>query len=196
MFNGIIKNTGKINRIFKKKNNCVIEILSKMKFSKNEIGSSISCSGVCLTVENLKKNLVEFYVSKETLNRTVFKSLKRGDIINLEKSLKFGQRLSGHFVQGHVDTTCIVRKILFVGKSWVINFKLDKKYKKSLVEKGSITINGVSLTIAKILKDGFQISIIPKTLKLTNLIYLKKKDLVNVEIDMLSKYVKGYLNKK
>ena len=196
MFNGIIKNTGKINRIFKKKNNCVIEILSKMKFSKNEIGSSISCSGVCLTVEKLKKNLVEFYVSKETLYRTVFKSLKRGDIINLEKSLKFGQRLSGHFVQGHVDTTCIVRKILFVGKSWVINFKLDKKYKKSLVEKGSITINGVSLTIAKILKDGFQISIIPKTLKLTNLIYLKKKDLVNVEIDILSKYVKGYLNKK
>jgi len=196
MFNGIIKNTGKVNKIYIKKNNCILEILSKMKFSKNEIGSSISCSGTCLTVEKFNKNLVEFYVSKETLNRTIFKTLKKGDVINLEKSLKFGQRLSGHFVQGHVDAISIVKKILFVGKSWVINFKLDNKYKKTLVEKGSITINGVSLTIAKILKDGFQISIIPKTLKLTNLIYLKKKDFVNVELDILSKYVKGFLKKK
>ena len=134
-------------------------------------------------------------ISKETLNRTVFKTLKKGDVINLEKSLKYGQRLSGHFVQGHVDATSVVKKILFVGKSWVINFKLDNKYKKTLVEKGSITINGVSLTIAKILKDGFQISIIPKTLKLTNLIYLKKNDCVNVELDILSKYVRGFLKK-
>ena len=191
MFNGIIKNTGKISKIYKKNNNCFIEIFSKMKFTKNEIGSSISCSGACLTVEKCNKNHVKFYVSKETLNKTIFKSSKKGDIINLEKSLKYGDRISGHFVQGHVDSTCTVKKIHFVGKSWLINFKLLKKYNKYLVSKGSITINGVSLSIAKILKYGFQISIIPQTLKLTNLIYLKEKDLANVEFDILGKYLKS-----
>ena len=191
MFNGIIKNTGKISKIHKKDNNCYIEISTKMKFAKSEIGSSISCSGSCLTIENYDKKLVRFYVSKETLNKTIFKSSKKGDIINLEKSLKYGSRISGHFVQGHVDTTCSINKIYFIGKSWLINFKLLKKYKKYLVPKGSITINGVSLTIAKILKYGFQISIIPQTLKLTNLIYLNAKDLVNVEFDILGKYIKS-----
>ena len=191
MFNGIIKNTGKISKIYKKNDNCYLEISSKMKFTKNEIGSSISCSGVCLTIENYNRNLVKFYVSKETLNKTIFKSSKKGDIINLEKPLKYGNRISGHFVQGHVDTTCSIKKIHFIGKSWLINFKLSKKYKKYLVPKGSITINGVSLTITKILKYGFQISIIPQTLKLTNLINLKAKDLVNVEFDILVKYIKS-----
>ena len=193
MFNGIIKNTGKISKIYKKNNNCFIEIFSKMKLTKNEIGSSISCSGACLTVEKCNKNHLKFYVSKETLNKTIFKSSKKGDIINLEKSLKYGDRISGHFVQGHVDSTCSVKKIHFVGKSWLINFKLLKKYNKYLVSKGSITINGVSLTIAKILKYGFQISIIPQTLRLTNLIYLKEKDLVNVEFDILGKYINNVI---
>ena len=191
MFNGIIKNTGKISKIYKKNDNCYIEISTKMKFTKSEIGSSISCSGACLTIENYNRNLVKFYVSKETLNKTIFKTSKSGDIINLEKSLKYGNRISGHFVQGHVDTTCSIKKILFIGKSWLINFKLLKRYKKYLVPKGSITINGVSLTITKILRFGFQISIIPQTLKLTNLIYLKERDLVNVEFDILGKYIKS-----
>ena len=194
MFNGIIKNTGKISKIYKKGNNCFIEIFSKMKFTKNEIGSSISCSGACLTIEKYNKDYVKFYVSKETLNKTILKSSKKGDIVNLEKSLRYGDHISGHFVQGHVDTTCSVEKIHFVGKSWLINFKLLKKHKKYLVPKGSITINGVSLTITKILRYGFQISIIPQTLKLTNLIYLKEQDLVNVEFDILGKYIKSIEN--
>ena len=193
MFNGIITNTGKVSKIYKDNNDCTIEILSKMKFTKNEIGSSISCSGACLTLEKCNKNVIKFYVSKETLSKTIFKSSKRGDIINLEKSLRYGEPMSGHFVQGHVDTTCLVKKIIFVGRSWVINFKLSKKYKKYLSQKGSITINGVSLTIAKILKYGFQIAIIPQTLKLTNLIHLKEKDLVNVEFDILAKYMKSFI---
>ena len=193
MFNGIIKNIGKISKIYKKNNNCSIEIFSKMKFTRNEIGSSVSCSGACLTIEKYNENYVKFYVSKETLNKTIFKSSKKGDIINLEKSLKYGNRISGHFVQGHVDTTCSIKKIQFIGKSWLINFKLLKKYTKYLMPKGSITINGVSLTIAKILKYGFQISIIPQTLRLTNLIYLKEKDLVNVEFDILGKYINNVI---
>ena len=193
MFNGIIKHTGKIRNIYKKNVNCIIEILSKIKFSKIEIGSSISCSGTCLTLNKYKGNLSKFYVSKETINRTNFKFSNKGDLINLEKSLKYGDRISGHFVQGHVDTTSTIKKIDFVGKSWFINFKLAKKYKKYLVQKGSIAINGVSLTISKILKDEFQIVVIPQTLKLTNLMYLKEKDVVNVEFDVLGKYIKNFL---
>ena len=193
MFNGIIKHTGKISKIYKNNNNCIIEILSKIKFSKNEIGSSISCSGACLTLEKYKGNLSKFYISKETLDITNFKSSNKGDLINLEKSLKYGDRISGHFAQGHVDTTSIIKKIVFVGKSWFVNFKLPKKYKKYLIQKGSITINGVSLTISKILTDGFQIVVIPQTLKLTNLMYLKEKDVVNIEFDVLGKYIKKFL---
>jgi len=195
MFNGIIKNTGIIKKIYKINNNCLLEILSNLKFSRSEIGSSISCSGTCLTLENFKKNKITFYISKETLKRTTFKSLKRGDIINLEKSLKYGERVSGHFVQGHVDTTASISKIVHLGKSWLISFNLPKQYKKYLVQKGSITINGVSLTISKILKKGFEIAVIPKTLKLTNLIYLNEKDLVNVELDILGKYIKNFIRK-
>ena len=192
MFSGIIKHTGKISQIYRNNNNCVIEILSKIKFSKSEIGSSISCSGACLTLEKYKGNLIKFYISKETLSRTNFKSLNKGDLINLEKSLKYGDRISGHFVQGHVDTIGTIKKIDFVGKSWFVNFELPKKYKKYLIQKGSITINGVSLTISKILKNGFQIVVIPQTLKLTNLLDLKEKDVVNIEFDVLGKYIKKF----
>ena len=193
MFNGIIKHTGKVKNIYTDKNNKVIEIFSNIKFSKDEIGSSISCSGACLTLEKFKKKLSRFYLSKETINKTNFKFLNKGDVVNLEKSLKFGDRISGHFVQGHVDTTSKISDIILIGKSWFVNFKLEKKYKKYLIEKGSITINGVSLTISKIMNNGFQIVIIPHTLKLTNLINLKKKDVVNVEFDVLGKYIKSFL---
>ena len=193
MFNGIIKNVGLINKILKTKNSCLIEIYSKIKFKKNEIGSSISCSGACLTLEKYEKNTSIFYISKETLNKTIFKNSKKGDIINFEKSIKFGDRLSGHFVQGHVDTTSKIKKIKRYGKSWVIDFILKKNYTKHLVSKGSIAINGVSITIANLNKFGFQISLIPKTLKLTNLIYLKKGDLVNIEFDIIGKYIKKYI---
>ncbi len=193
MFNGIIKNLGRINSISRKKNNCLIEIYSKIKFKKKDIGSSLSCSGVCLTLEKYKGRISKFYISKETLNKTIFKNSKKGDIINFEKSIKFGERLSGHFVLGHVDTTSKIRKIKRYGKSWVVYFALTKKNMKNLVPKGSVTINGVSLTISSLDKFGFQISLIPKTLKLTNLIFLRKGDLVNIEFDIIGKYIKKYI---
>jgi len=193
MFNGIITHTGTIKKISKRKNNCLLEIRSKIKFSKNEIGSSISCSGACLTLEKYSKNLSRFYLSNETLKRTIFKSSKIGDIINLEKSIKFGNRLSGHFVQGHVDITSKILKINHFGKSRLITFKLLNKYKKYLVYKGSITINGVSLTISKVLAESFQITIVPHTLKLTNLIKLTVGDSVNIEFDVLGKYIKNFI---
>ncbi len=197
MFNGIIKNTAIVNKLNFNKSGCVLEVKTNLKFSKNDIGDSFSCSGACLTLEKIKNKFASFYVSKETLKRTNFKNLKINDLINIEKSLKFGQRVSGHFVQGHIDTTCKVNDIKILGKSWLIRFTLSKIFLEYVIEKGSITINGVSLTIAKVLKTGFEIAIIPHTLKLTNLIKLKKNDLVNVEFDILGKYIKKYLfNKK
>ena len=190
MFNGIIKNTGKIQKLYKKNNSLVITLKSKIKFSKSEIGSSICCSGTCLTLSSYKKNLSNYYLSQETIDRTNFKTIKVGDILNLEKSMKYGDRISGHFVQGHIETTCKVKKIDIIGKSWFITFMLGNRYKRNLVEKCSIALNGVSLTVSKIMKNGFQIAVIPQTLKLTNLFLLKKGDIVNVEFDILSKYIK------
>ena len=193
MFSGITTHTGKINKIHKRNNNCILEIKSNMPFKKKEIGSSISCSGACLTLEKYKKKIARFYLSKETLKKTTFKTSKIGDIINLEKSLKFSNRISGHFVQGHVDMTTQLNKKILSGKSYLFTFRMLGNHKKYLIPKGSITINGVSLTIAKILKSEFQISMIPHTLKLTNLANLKVKDLVNVEFDVLGKYIKNFL---
>ena len=192
MFNGIIKFTGKVKKIYKKSNNCLLEINSRLTFNNNDIGSSVSCSGACLTLDKIKKNNMIFYVSKETIKKTNFKFLKINDVINLEKSMIFGQRISGHFVQGHIDATAIVDNIEYIGKSWHISFHISKKFKKFIIYKGSIAINGVSLTISKIIKKGFKISVIPKTLKLTNLINLKKKDVVNIEFDMVGKYIKSF----
>ena len=115
MFSGIITHTGKIKKIYKKNNNCIFEIESRIKFKKNDLGSSVSCSGTCLTLEKYRRNISKFYLSKETLKRTIFKTSKVGDIINLEKPIKFGSPVSGHFVQGHVDTTAYVNKIEIVG---------------------------------------------------------------------------------
>ncbi len=193
MFNGIIKMTGVIKKIIFKKNNCDLEIKTKMKFSNNEIGSSISCSGTCLTLEKFTKDTGKFYISKETIDKTNFKYLKKGSLINLEKSMKYGDRISGHFVQGHIDTTAIVKSIKIIGKSWLISFNIKKQFKKFLISKGSIAINGISLTVAKITQTGFQIAVIPKTLELTNLIEVKKKDVVNIEFDVMGKYIKSFL---
>ena len=193
MFSGITTHTGKINKIHRRNNNCILEIESNMPFKKEEIGSSILCSGTCLTLEKYKKKIARFYLSKETLKKTTFKTSKIGDIINLEKSLKFGNRISGHFVQGHVDMTTQLNKKILSGKSYLFTFRMLDNHKKNLIPKGSITINGVSLTIAKILKSEFQILMIPHTLKLTNLVNLKVKDLVNVEFDVLGKYIKNFL---
>ena len=193
MFSGIIKYTGSINKIYKKKRNFVMEIYSKIKFSKDEIGSSISCSGACLTLEKINGNLIKFFVSMETVKRTNFKFLRTGCTVNLEKSLKYGKRISGHFVQGHIDTTCKVKKIYLVGKSWVIDFILSNKHKKYVVEKGSIAINGISLTISRITHTGFQVVVIPQTLKFTNLMNLKNNGIVNIEFDVLGKYMMNFL---
>jgi riboflavin synthase len=195
MFNGIIFNTGKVKNIKKKKNSIYVGIQTKINFSNKDLGSSICCDGVCLTADKVVKNKIYFYISNETLKRSHFKSLKVNQIINLEKSLSFGKSISGHFIQGHVDTVAKIKKIIFFDKAWMINFEiLDKKLKKFLIEKASISINGVSLTISKVYQNSFEINVIPHTLKLTNLKNLKVNSLVNVELDIFSKYMYKYSN--
>ena len=196
MFNGIIFNKGKVSRIDKRKKGINLFLKSSIRLNKNNIGDSISCDGVCLTLISLKKNILEFYLSKETLNKSNFKHIKIGNEVNLEAPLKFGQKISGHICQGHVDTVAKLIRLKKVDKTYVFEFKLPVKFKNSLVPKASILVNGVSLTISKIKKQSFEIWIIPHTLKLTNLNNLKKNAIVNVEIDILSKYVKKYLNAK
>ena len=148
---------------------------------------------MCLTLSKIKSGLIFFYISSETLKRSNFKKLRKGKIINLEKSLIFGQKISGHFSQGHVDTTAQIKKISFIDQSWFIRLKLQKKrLNKFLVEKASISINGVSLTISNVSSDYFDLNIIPHTLKLTNLKNLKINDFVNVELDIFGKYMYKY----
>ena len=193
MFNGIIFNTGKVKYIKKNKDRILIGIESKLKFKVKDIGSSVSCNGVCLTLEKINKRLIFFYVSIETLRRSNFNKLKIDKIINLEKSLVYGQKISGHFTQGHVDTTAKVRKITLIDKSWSLLLELqNKKLSKFLQEKASISINGVSLTISKVSKSNFNLNVIPHTLKLTNLKDLKVNELVNVELDIFGKYIYKY----
>ena len=197
MFNGIIYQQGTVSKFSKLNTGTKIFIKSKLKLDKKDIGSSIACDGVCLTLVSKKKDLLEFYLSKESINKSKFKRLKVGQKINLELPLKYGQDISGHICQGHVDCTSLLKKIKKVGKSIVLEFKIENKFSKYLIPKASILINGVSLTISKIKGNNFQIWCIPHTLKLTNLSNLKVNDIVNIEIDILSKYVKKfYENKK
>ena len=192
MFTGIIKNIGVIKELTKKNNGYFLSVISNLNFTKKDIGTSISCSGVCLTLtkikKNNKKNELFFYLSKHTILTSAYKYLKSGDIINLEKSMKYGDEFAGHFVQGHVDTTIKVLNInTNNSKSWTIFFNIPKKFKKFLIEKGSIAINGVSLTIAEIFSNKFKVVIIPHTLQNTNLLKLEKNNYVNVEIDLIAK---------
>ena len=195
MFNGIVFHTGQVKSIIKNKKNILIQIKTNLKFSKKDIGSSISCDGVCLTLVKIKGKLIKFYLSSETLKISNFKFIKINQIINLEKSLVYGKKISGNFTQGHVDTVAQIEKIKLIGESWIIKFKIkDKKFNKFLVEKASISINGVSLTIFNAFHNFFEINVIPHTLKLTNLKNLKINDIVNVELDIFSKYIYKYSN--
>ena len=139
---------------------------------------------------------MEFYLSNETIQRSKFKFLKINEQINLELPLKYGQKISGHICQGHVDTLGKIKDIKKIDKSYLFDFEVPSKERKNLIEKASICINGISLTISKVTKKGFQIWVIPHTFKLTNLSKINRGSFVNVEIDILSKYVKNFFNEK
>ena len=196
MFNGIIFNQGIITKIKKRPKGINIFIKSNLKLTKKDLGVSVSCDGVCLTLITLTRKIMEFYLSDETIKRSKFNFLKVKDKINLELPLRYGQKISGHICQGHIDTVGKISDIKTIDKSHLFEFEIVKKERINLIEKASVCINGISLTISKLTKKGFQIWVIPHTFNLTNLFTLKKSSLVNIEIDILSKYVKNYFNEK
>ena len=196
MFNGIIFKKGVIKKIIKRPKGINIFIKSDIKVSKKDIGVSIACDGVCLTLITINNKIMEFYLSNETIERSKFRYLKVNEQINLELPLKYGQKISGHICQGHIDTIGKVLSVKKIDKSYLFNFEISSKERKNIIEKASICVNGISLTISKVTKKGFQIWVIPHTFKLTNLSKLQKKSLVNIEIDILSKYVKNFFYEK
>ena len=196
MFNGIIFNKGSITKISKRKSGINIFVKSDLNLSNKDIGISVSCDGVCLTLIAIQKKIMEFYLSIETIKRSKFKYLKIDDLVNLELPLKYGQSISGHICQGHVDTIGIIIGIKKIDKSYLFDFEINPKERKNIIEKASVCVNGISLTISKVTKKGFQVWVIPHTFQFTNLSKLKRGKLVNIEIDILSKYVKNFFYEK
>ena len=196
MFNGIIFSQGVITKIKKRPKGINIFVKSDLKLTRKDIGVSISCDGVCLTMITISGKVMEFYLSEETIQRSKFKFLKVKDKINLELPLKYGQKISGHICQGHIDTVGKISNIKIIDKSYLFELEIVRKERINLIEKASVCVNGISLTISKLTKKGFEIWVIPHTFKLTNLSALKKNSTVNIEIDILSKYVRNYFNEK
>ena len=192
MFTGIIQSSGSIENFNKKTND--FSIKTKLDLSDCKVGSSICCDGVCLTATTINKLNDNFIftvnVGEETIRRSNLIQWKKYRKINLEKSLKLGDEISGHFVYGHVDCVCTILEIKNLEHSW--EFKFEKKlfqYYDFIVEKASIAIDGISLTIANVDKNSFVISVIPHTFNNTNLQFSKEGDLVNVEFDYLARFI-------
>ena len=191
MFTGIIQGQAIVENKFIDSN--TFSIKTDLNLSDCKIGSSISCDGICLTVTKIQnENSYYFFnvnIGEETINTTTAQYWDKKSKINLEKSLKVGDEISGHFVYGHVDCVTQISKIRKLNSSWEFEFKKNDNMKKYIIEKGSISINGISLTIANNSIDSFSISIVPYTYNNTNLNLLKVNDSVNIEFDALARYV-------
>ena len=184
MFSGIVQGTGKVSKITTKKDHITLEISAPKNFNKKlKKGASISVDGVCLTSLDNGKNKLRFDVIEETLKRTNLKTLSKGSLVNLERSINASTEVGGHLMSGHIHFTGKVIKTSFRDSTGDILIKFSSKFKEYIFEKGYIGLNGCSLTLGKVNKDSFYIHLIPETLSVTNLKNLKKDSLVNVEID-------------
>ena len=190
MFSGIVENIGEITKIKDSKIYLKTPLLKEIS-----IGQSVAHDGVCLTVSNVLADSYEVELMPETFAKSHFKQKKTGDFINLERSLKINDRLDGHLVQGHTDCVGTIVSIENIENSYLIKIKINSNYEKYLVNKGSITVNGVSLTVVNIKNNIFSVSIVPYTWKNTNFKFLKKADLVNIETDILAKYLVKWFKK-
>ena len=187
MFSGIIQDVGKISSLVKLDNFIRVSIISTIKSYK--IGSSICCSGICLTVTSMpKKNTFTVDVSPETLEKTNANNWSKGMPINIENSLKLGDEISGHFVFGHVDGIGKLISIKEISNCWSIKIQLPKNLRKYTAQKGSISLNGVSLTINKVRENLIDLMLIPHTFENTTFSKLKMNSLINIEVDMLARY--------
>ncbi|MBL8006940.1 MAG: riboflavin synthase [Ignavibacteria bacterium] len=203
MFTGIVQTTGKITGRKLKGDSIKFTVTPEAGGYLRDIrpGESISVNGACMTVESRQPGKFEFTTVNESLSKTNLGALKLNDFVNLEKAMKLDSKLDGHIVQGHVDTTGTVKKIIRLKDSHEFYFEFSPRFRDNIIYVGSISINGVSLTVAQIVKESkksilIKTAIIPHTIKITNFRYMKEKDPVNIEFDMLGKYVKRIMLNK
>lgn len=189
MFTGLIEEVSKVKDF--KITPFGAQVYYSADFKDVKIGDSIALNGACLTVKFIENSTFCADIMNETLNATNLKNLKKGDLINLERAMKASGRLDGHIVLGHVDCCAKVKSVLSDGFSKRIRFFCDTDL---IIKKGSIALNGVSLTVSEIFDDGFEVSLIPETINKTNLINIKVQDIVNIEYDVLGKYIKKFTN--
>jgi len=195
MFTGIIEDMGIVTQLTKELNNLHISIKSNIT-SELKVDQSIAHNGVCLTVVAIDNDIYTVTAIKETLDKSNLGVLKINDKVNLERAMMLGDRLDGHIVQGHVDQTAICTKVIETGGSWMFTFQYDSTLHNITIEKGSITVNGTSLTVVDSKKDCFSVAIIPYTYTNTNFSTLKEGTPVNLEFDVLGKYVAKLLELK
>ncbi len=194
MFTGLIEEVGYIERIARSDKNASVTIRCKDILEDAKIGDSIAVNGICQTIVRLGKNSFDTELSFETLSVTNFSQAKSSDRVNLERAMCIDKRFGGHIVNGHIDGIAKVLGIKQSNNFYNISIQLDKELKKYTVQKGSIAINGISLTIAKSLSDMIELAIIPHTFENTNLADLKNGDYVNIEVDIFAKYVENFLS--
>jgi riboflavin synthase len=192
MFTGIIEDMGIVTHLRKDLNNLHISIKSNIT-SELKIDQSVAHNGVCLTTVNIEDDIYTVTAIKETIDKSNIGQLKVGDKVNLERAMKLGDRLDGHIVQGHVDQTAVCTKVLETEGSWMFSFKYDSSLSNITIEKGSITVNGTSLTVVDSKKDSFSVAIIPYTYDHTNFSTFEIGTVVNLEFDVLGKYVSKLL---
>ena len=188
MFTGIIETLGTITELRKENDNLHISVSAAIT-PELKIDQSVSHNGVCLTVVAIKGNEYTVTAIKETLNKTNLKQWKTGDLVNLERGMKLGDRLDGHIVQGHVDQTAVCKEVKEANGSWYYTFEYDSNLRNITIEKGSITVNGVSLTVVNSKANEFSVAIIPYTFEHTNFKNIKAGTVVNLEFDVIGKYV-------
>ena len=193
MFTGIIETTGRVEKIESQRTNKTFWIKSEL-FSELKIDQSLAHDGVCLTVDALENGLHRVTAIRETLEKSNISEWQEGRMVNLERSLLISSRLDGHFVQGHVDTTGTCLEVKNQNGSWEITFEFPKEFAYLIIEKGSICINGTSLTAFEVNNTSFKVAIIPYTWEHTNLQQLNKNDKVNLEFDIIGKYMHRRLN--
>ncbi|MGD0021744.1 MAG: riboflavin synthase [Smithellaceae bacterium] len=193
MFTGIVEGLGKVKRLTMKGADAVLEIEAALDLNDIALGDSIAVNGACLTVTARNKNIFTADVSAETLDKTNLKRLHTGDKVNLEKSLRAGGYLGGHFVLGHIDATGRILSQSQKSGSLILAVEIDDRLSRYIVEKGSVAIDGISLTVNKLEKGRFYVNIIPHTADKTTIVMKKKGDWVNIETDILGKYVEKLL---
>jgi riboflavin synthase len=188
MFTGIIESLGELTSIGTNGSNHTFWVTSPIS-NQLKPDQSVSHNGVCLTVEEVSPGKHRVTAIAETLQKTNLGNLKAGDLLNLERCMTMNGRIDGHIVQGHVDCTAICTRIIEKEGSWEFQFEYEQKFKSLLIEKGSVCINGTSLTVFNLTENSFQVAIIPFTYEHTNIHQLKLNDSVNIEFDMIGKYV-------